>query len=177
MEPKCDKLYPSAPLLENIDLEKQLEKKLNDVNSFNNHINNIKEMITYFKDKNNKSKKKYKKYKTLTTILKSFDTFVIIATTSSSITLSLTGIGLKVIPISTASACALSIGNKVLYEVIINKYNKYKKQYEHDQNTIKSFDKLYRKSLQNNIINKNEYESLCNIFTKYVDENKNESYL
>ena len=28
MEQKCDKLYPSAPLLENIDLEKRLEKKL-----------------------------------------------------------------------------------------------------------------------------------------------------
>ena len=55
MEQKCDKLYPSAPLLGNIDLEKRLEKKINDVNSFNNHINNIKEMIKYSKDKNNKS--------------------------------------------------------------------------------------------------------------------------
>ena len=27
MEQKCDRLYPSAPLLENIDLEKRLEKK------------------------------------------------------------------------------------------------------------------------------------------------------
>ena len=88
MEAKTDRLYPSAPL-ENIDLEQRLEKKINDVNSFNNHINSIKEMITYFKYKNNKSKKKYKKYKTMTTILKSFDTFVIIAKTSSSITLSL----------------------------------------------------------------------------------------
>ena len=51
MEQKCDKLCPTAPLLENFDLEKRLEKKINDVNSFNNHINNIKEMITYFKDK------------------------------------------------------------------------------------------------------------------------------
>ena len=134
-------------------------------------------MITYFKDKNHKSKKKHKKYKTITTILKSFDTFVIIATTSSSITLSLTGIGLIVIPISTASACALSIGNKVIYEIIINKYNKYKKQYEKDQQTIKSFDKLYRKSLQDNVIVKTEYKTLCNIFTKYVDENKNVSFL
>ena len=176
MEQKCEKLYPSAPLLENIDLEKRLEKRLNDVNSFNNHINNIKEMITYFKDKNNKSKKKYKNYKTITTILKSFDTFVIIATTSSSITLSLTGIGLIAIPISTATACGLSVGNKVFYEIIINKYNKYKKLYERDQNTIKSFDKLYRKSLQDNKIEKTDYESLCNIFTKYVDANKNEFF-
>ena len=177
MDQKTDKLYPSAPLLENIDLEKRLEKKINDVNSFNNHISNIKEMITYFKDKNNKSKKRYKNFKTITTILKSIDTFVIIATTSSSITLSLTGIGLIAIPKSTATACGISIGNKVLYEIIINKYNKYKKQYEKDQNTIKSFDKLYRKSLQDNVIDKTEYESLCNIFTKYVDENKNESFL
>ena len=57
MDQKTDKLYPSAPLLENFDLEKRLEKKTNDVNSFNNHINNIKELITYFKDKNHKSKR------------------------------------------------------------------------------------------------------------------------
>ena len=40
MEQKCDRLHPSAPL-ENIDLELRLEKKKNDGNSFNNHINNL----------------------------------------------------------------------------------------------------------------------------------------
>ena len=177
MEAKIDKLYPSAPLLENIDLEKRLEKKINDINSFNNHISNVKEMITYFKDKNNKSKKKYKNYKTLNTILESVDSIVIIGATSTSITLSVTGIGLIVLPISAGIACALSLGNKILHKIVINKYNKYKKQYERDQNTIKSFDKLYRKSLQDNVIDKTEYESVCNIFTKYVDQNKNESFL
>ena len=177
MEQKTDKLYPSAPLLENIDLEKRLEKKINDVNSFNNHINNIKEMITYFKDKNHKSKKKCKNYKTLNTVLESVDSVVIIGATSTSMTLSITGIGLIILPISAGIACGLSLGNKVLHKLIITKYNKYKKQYEKDQNTIKSFDKLYRKSLQDNIIDKTEYESLCTIFTKYVDENKNESFL
>ena len=177
MDQKCDKLYPSAPLLENIDLEKRLEKKINDVNSFNNHVNNIKEMITYFKDKNHKSKKRYKNYKTLNTILESVDSIVIIATTSTSITLSVTGFGLIILPISAGIACTLSLGNKILPKLIINKYNKYKKQYERDQQTIKSFDKLYRKSLQDNLINKSEYENLCNIFTAYVDENKNKSFL
>ena len=177
MEQKCDRLYPSAPLLENIDLEQKIEKKINDVNSFNNHINNIKEMITYFKDKNNKSKKRYKNYKTLNTILESVESIVIIAATSTSITLSITGVGLIILPISAGIACTLSLGNKVLHKLIINKYNKYKKLYERDQQTIKSFDKLYRKSLQDNIIDKNEYESLCIIFTKYIDENKNESFL
>ena len=41
MERKCVRLYPSAPL-ENDDLERRLEEKLNDVNSFNDHINNKK---------------------------------------------------------------------------------------------------------------------------------------
>ena len=177
MEAKTDKLYPSAPLLENIDLEKRLEKKINDVNSFNNHINNIKEMITYFKDKNNKSKKRYKHYKTLNTILESVDSIVIIAATTTSITLSITVIGLIILPISAGIACTLSLGNKILHKLIINKYNKCKKQYERDQQTIKSFDKIYRKSLQDNVIDKSEYDILCNIFTKYVDENKNESFL
>ena len=172
MEAKSGRLYPNAPL-ENVDLEQRLEKNFNDVNSFNNHFKITKETITYFKDKNIKSKKIYLKYKTLTTILKSFDTFVIIATTSGSITLSLVGKGLIAIPISTATACGLSIGNKVIYEIIINKNNKQKEQFERDQQTIKSFDILYRKSLQDNVINKSEHESLCNIFTKNVDEIKN----
>ena len=177
MEAKTNKLYPSAPLLGNIDLEKRLEKKINDVNIFNNHIINLKEIITYFKEKNHKSKKRYKNYKTLNTVLESVDSIVIMAATSTSITLSVTGIGLIVLPISAGIACTLSLGNKVLHKLIINKYNKYKKQYERDQNTIKSFDKLYRKSLQDDVVDKNEYESLCNIFTRYVDGNKNESFL
>ena len=166
MEAKTDKLYPSAPLLENVDLEQRLEKEINDVNSFINHINNIKEMITYFKDKNHKSKKRYENYKTLNTVIESVDSIVIIGATSTSITLSVTGVGLISLPISAGIARTLSLGNKILHKLILNKYNKYKKQYDRDQQTFKTFDKLYRKSLQDNIIDKNEYESLCNVFTK-----------
>ena len=156
---------------------KRLEKKLNDVNSFSNLINNVEKMITYSKNKINELKKKYKKDKTINTILKSIDTFNIVATTSSSITLSLTGIGLIVIPKLTASACIISKGNKVRYGIIINKYNKYEKQNEKDQLTNKSFDNLYRGSLQDNLLKKREYESICNVYTKDVDENKNQSFL
>ena len=113
----------------------------------------------------------------MNTVLESVDSIVTIAATSTSITLSITGVGLIILPISTGIACGLSLGNKVLHKLIINKYNKYKKQYERHQQTIKSFDKLYRKSLQDNIIEKTEYNSLCSIFTRYIDENKNESFL
>ena len=103
-------------------------------------------MISYLKDKNNKSKKKFKIYKTPNTVLESVDSIDIIGATSASITLSITGFGLIALP--AGIACTLSFGNKVLRKLIINKYNKYKKQYEKDQQTSKSFDKFYRKSLQ-----------------------------
>ena len=74
------------------------------------------------------------------------------------------------LPISAGITCTPSLGNKIFQNLFTNKYNKYKKQLEKDQQTIKCFDKLYRKSLQDNVIDKNEYESLCNIFTKNVDE-------
>ena len=163
METKTERLYPSAPLLENIDLEKRLEKKINDVNSFNNHINNIKEMITYFKDKNNKSKKKYKNFKTLNTILESADSIIIIGATSTSITLSITGVGLIILPISAGVACALSLGNKILHKLIINKYNKYKKQYERDQQTV---EKQYAK----------EFDSKYNDY-RDIDQKEKEKYV
>ena len=171
------KVHLTAPLEKNIDAEQRLEKKLNDVNSFNNHINNIKEMISYFKDKNNKSKQRLKNYKTLNTILESIESIVIIGAMSTSITPSVSGIGLIILPISAGIASGLSLGNKVLHKLIINNYNKYKTLNEKDQQTLKSLDKLYCKSLQDIVIDKNEYEGLCNFFTKHIDENKNESFL
>ena len=110
---KLERFYPSIPL-EKIDSEQRLQKKLNDVNSFNSHISNIKEMITKFKEKDNKSKTKFKKYEKKTTIRRSFDTIVIVAKTTRPITMSLTEIGLLAMPISTAAACGLSIGNKLI---------------------------------------------------------------
>ena len=129
-------------------------------------------MITHFKDKNNKFKKRYKYYNFPNTILESVDTIVIIAATSTSTTLSITGIGLIFVPKSAGIACTLSLANKVLHKIILNKNFKYQKQFEKDQQTIKSLDNVDRKPLQDNVIDKNECEDLCNIFTKYVDEMK-----
>ena len=58
------------------------------------------------------NQKRNQKKKLLTTLIKPFDTFVIIATTSSTFTVSVTGIGLKVIPTSAAVACGISTSNK-----------------------------------------------------------------
>ena len=80
-------------------------------------------MIKFFTDKNYKSRKKYKKIKTFTTVIKSFDTIVIFATTSSFFTLSLAGFGLLVIPIPGSLACGLKISDKTVYEIVLRKYN------------------------------------------------------
>ena len=79
--------------------------------------------------------------------------------------------------ISIRKACGLTIGNKVKYEIVMQKYNKYKIQLQKDQQTIKYFDNLYRKSLQDHLTEKSESETLCFIFTKYLNETKNESFL
>ena len=163
-------------LKKNDDLEQRFERKINDGNSFNNHINNIKERIKNFKDRNHKSKMRHKTYKTLNTILESLYSIFILGATSTSIILSLTCVGLIVLPMSAGIACTLSLGKKALDKIIINKNNKYKNQHEKDQKSIKPFDKLYRKSLQGNIIDKNENESLCNFFTKYLDETRNKFF-
>ena len=83
-------------------------------------------MITYLKDKNYKSKKIYKKHKMLTILLKSIDTFLVIATTSGFITLSVATVGFTAIPISGATADRLSIGNRIFHGMVMQKYITYK---------------------------------------------------
>ena len=75
--------------------------------------------------------------------------------------------------ISAELECTLSLGNKVLHKIFINKYNKFERQSEKDKQINKqkkTFDKFYRKFLQDDVFDKTEYESLCNIFTKYLEE-------
>ena len=93
-----------------------------------------------------------------------------IASTSSSTMLSLTGMGLIVIPILVGVVCGLRNKIKGIFKIIMQKYKKDKKQYEKGQQTFKSFDSLFRKSLQDNLYHKSEHESLCNVFAKFLDE-------
>ena len=110
-------------------------------------------------EENRKWKKKYKQNKVLSTLLKTVDTFVIIATTSSSATLSITGSDSITIPISTGIASGLGLSNKVLYEKIMSEYNQYKKIMRAQQ-AINCFDNSYRKFLKDKIFDKKEYETL-----------------
>ena len=69
MEQRTERLNPSARSMKpDQDLEQTLQKEMNLFNSFINHMNSIKEVITYFKDKNHKPKKRYERFRTLNTI-------------------------------------------------------------------------------------------------------------
>ena len=54
----------------------------------------------------------------------------------------------------------------------MQKYNKYKKLYENDKKAIKSFNKSHRKSSQDNVIGKSEYETLWMFLLKVWMEKK-----
>ena len=86
------------------------------------------------------------------------------------------GIGLIVIPTSTVIACEITISNKVKYEIVTQKVNNYKNQYEKEQQAIESFNKLNRKNLQDKVFDKIKYESLYILFIKYLEETRKESF-
>ena len=58
-------------------------------------------------------------------------------------------------PISAASACGLSIGIKVIFEIIMQKYSNTKNNIKENEQNIKSFEELYGKSLQDSVFDKN----------------------
>ena len=60
--------------------------------------------------------------------------------------------------------------------IMLNKYNKNRKQCQKEKQTRKSFEKLYRKGLQDNLIFKSENKSLGTVFLEFLDETKNESF-
>ena len=63
-----------------------------------------------------------------------------------------------------------------MFELILQTFIKYEK-YQKDQQTIQSYNKIYGKSSQDNLIDRIANQLLCNIFTKYLAETKNEYFL
>ena len=92
---------------------------MNDLNSSNILIKNIRELVSYLKDTNRKSKMKYNFFKTLTSILESVDTVAFIGSTTMFMTLLVTAVGLIVVPISAGIVCALSLSIKLLHKITL----------------------------------------------------------
>ena len=71
--------------------------------------------------------KRIKNYKVLKVILKTVSTFVLLATISSSVTISITDFSPIAKPIFTGIACRSTLPNKVVVGIKTNKQNKNRK--------------------------------------------------
>ena len=125
IEQRTETLYPSEPI-EKIDLEQKLEKNQLMLTVLKAISATLKKRLHTSRIKIMNQKVKNENYKTLNTMLESVDTIVLIGSTTS-VKLSGTGICLITLPTSAGIACTLSLGNKVLYKIIIKKCKKYKK--------------------------------------------------
>ena len=108
-----EKLYPSLRESDNLDL------RLKEINSFNNSIQNIKDIQNFYNHECKKYKKKCRLYKIINGLIQSIDGVLLLGVSSSAITLSVTGVGLFVIPI--ASGIGVSIISKLLNEYLKRK--------------------------------------------------------
>ena len=66
-------------------------------------------MMKYYELEEKKFKKKYTKCKLINDLINSTDGLIIIGTTSASVTPSITGVGIIVVPISAGVGCATGI--------------------------------------------------------------------
>ena len=173
------KLYPSltptAPPSAPYDVESMIKKQmqsalqneLQKVNSFNNSIQNISLMMKYYELEEKKYKKKYTKYKLIKNLINSFDGIIVIGTTSASISLSITGVGIIVVPIAAGVGCTTGILVKICSSYLKKKEQNYKLEYTIIQKTLDDFRQLYVTSLKDNHIDEKEYHRFVTQFENY----------
>ena len=100
-----EKLYPCLQPSDSLDL------RLKEINSFINSIQNIKDIQNFYNHEAKKYKKKSKIYKIINGLIQSIDGVSVLAVLSTCVTLSVTGVGLVVVPIASgigAGLCTIS---------------------------------------------------------------------
>ena len=164
------KLYPSAPSLEmsSTEIESMINKQLAKQANFNNSIQNIMMMMKYYELEEKKYRKKYNKYKLINNLINSTDGLLIISTSAASITLSITGVGIIVVPIAAGAGCVTGILVKIYSSWLKKKEQNYIKKYACIQKTLDEFRHLYTTSLKDNHINEEEYRRFVNMYENYL---------
>ena len=92
------------------------------------------------------------------------DGLIIVGTTSASVTLSITGVGIIVDPITAGFSCATGILVKICSSYLKKKEQNYKHKYTIFQKTLDDFRQLFNTSLKNNHIDEKEYHRFVNMF-------------
>ena len=158
---------PPAPYDVESMINKHLQSELQKVNSFNNSIQNISLMMKYYEMEENKYKQKYNKYKLINNLINSLDGIIVIGTTLASISLSITGVGIIVVPIAAGVGCTTGILVKISSSYLKKKEQNYKLKYTIIQKTLDDFRQLYVTSLKDNCIDEKEYHRFVTQFENY----------
>ena len=146
--------------------EQLINEKIQANNKFNNNINIIKDIRNYCETETNNYNRKLSRYKNdinigeLTEIVLSS-----IATTATSTSVSLTGIGLAYsIPTAFATATVCGSLSKPINTKIRNKIIKYSQMYILSKQFSDKFNKLYTKLINDNKIDNDEYNELVKVY-------------
>ena len=110
-----EKLYPCLRESDNLDM------RLKEINSFNNSIQKIKDIQSFYNHEAKKYKKKSKQYKLINCLIQSIDGVSVLAVSSTCVTLSVTGVGLVVVPIASGIGAGLCIISKIAGEYLKRK--------------------------------------------------------
>ena len=169
------KLYPSltptasppAPYDVESMINKRLQSELQKVNKFNNSIQNISLMMKYYEMEEKKYKQKHNKYKLINNLINSLDGIIVIGTTSASISLSITGVGIIVVPIAAGVGCTTGILVKICSSYLKKKEQNYKLKYTIIQKTLDDFRQLYVTTPKDNHIDEKEYHRFVTQFENY----------
>ena len=124
-------------------------------------------MMKYYEMEENKYKQKYNKYKLINNLINSLDSIILIGTTSASISLSITGVGIIVVPIAAGVGCTTGILVKICSSYLKKKEQNYKLKYTIIQKTLDDFRQLYVASLKDNHIDEKEYHRFVTQFENY----------
>ena len=177
------KLYPSTTLsapsapYDNDVVESMIKKQLAKESSFNNSLQNIMMMMKYYEVEENKYKKKCTKYKLINNLIRSTDGLIIIGTTSASVALSISSVGVIVVPITAGVGCATGILVRVCSSYLKKKEQNYECKYTIIQKTLDDFRQLFITRLKDNHLDEKDYQRFVNMYENYSTASRAASHI
>ena len=150
--------------------ERLINEKILANNKFNNNINIIKDIRNYYETETNNYNKKLSRYKNYINVAEI--TEIVLSSIATSV--ALTGKGLPYsIPtaFATATVCgslSKTINTKIRYKII-----KYSQMYILSKQFSDKFNRLCTKSMNDNIIDNDEYNELVKVYEEYKKNKKN----
>ena len=167
-------LYPDLSSVS----ESFINDKIPDNYKFNNNFNIIKDIINYYETETNNYNKKLSRYKNYINVAEITEIVLSsIATTATTTSVALTGIGLPYsIPTAFSTATVCGSLSKTINNKIRNKIIKYSQMYILSKQFSDKFNKLYTKSMNDNKIDNDEYNEIVKEDEEYK-KNKNKKLI